>query len=84
MALYDLQPGDMVYAAETLYNDGGVPGLPEDAVLAQRGARGVVVAVGHAEEAPNREIFLVRFENENAELGLPLGCLADELTDAPG
>ena len=35
--------GEMVYCAEDLFNDGGMPGADEDAILAPAGARGVVV-----------------------------------------
>ncbi len=85
MQLRDLQPGDIIYAAVTIENDGGIPDLPEDALLAQPGTRGVLVNVGHVEMDPDTELFLVRFEDAAGELGPPVGCLAEELTAiAPG
>ena len=40
MSLNELQPGDIVYAAQTIYSDGEVPGYPENSVLAAAGTRG--------------------------------------------
>ena len=78
---YDI--GDIVFSREFLLNDGGVPGLAEDAVLAIPGRRGVVVNHGHVEAAPEQAIYLVRFEGEAgalSDLGPPVGCLPEELT----
>lgn len=76
---YDI--GDLVFAAENLYNDGGMPGFEDEALIAAAGARGVVVHYGHAEADPGRELYLVRFENgPDGTLGAPVGCLPDELT----
>ena len=78
---YDI--GDIVFSRELLVNDGGVPGLAEDAVLAMPGWRGVVVNHGHVEAAPDQAIYLVRFEGEAGalgDLGPPVGCLPEELT----
>jgi nitrogen fixation protein NifZ len=83
MALNDLQPGDVIYAATTLHNDGGVPGMEGEALLARPGTRGVLINIGHPEEDPNETIYLVRFEDEQKNLGLPVGCLPEELTDDP-
>lgn len=82
MALIDLQPGDIVYAAQTIYSDGEIPGYPENSILATAGARGVIINVGHLEENPDKELMLVRFENDKQELGPPVGCWVEELTDA--
>ncbi|MFO1234271.1 MAG: nitrogen fixation protein NifZ [Rivihabitans pingtungensis] len=46
--------------AEDLFNDGGMPGADEDAILAPAGARGVVVQSGYAEEDESQMIYLVR------------------------
>lgn len=78
MEQYDI--GDMVFPLEPMYNDGFIPELPEDALLAPPGAVGVVVMFGYAEESPEQEIYLVRFEGEDGILGPPVGCLTDELT----
>ncbi len=82
------QMGDMVYAALNLYNEAleesgesGIPGVPPGALLTASGTRGVVVNVGHAEEMPDAEIYLVRFEKgADGSLAEPIGCLADELS----
>lgn len=80
MNLDQLNPGDIVYAAAEIKNDGGIPEIPEDAVLATPGTRGVVVNIGHLEEDPERELFLVRFEDAELNLGPPTGCWAEELS----
>ncbi|KAF0166455.1 MAG: nitrogen fixation protein NifZ [Rhodocyclaceae bacterium] len=75
--------GEIVYCRELLINDGGIPGVAADAVLATPGRRGVVVNAGHAEFDPEQAIYLVRFEGESgnlADLGPPVGCLPEELT----
>ncbi|MBI4809210.1 MAG: nitrogen fixation protein NifZ [Nitrosomonadales bacterium] len=82
------QMGDMVFAAQDLYNESmedtgesSIPGVAPDALLAAAGTRGVVVNVGHAQEMPNEEIYLVRFElDAEGTLSEPIGCLSDELT----
>ena len=84
MKLSDLQPGDLVYAAAHIINDGGIPDLPEGALIAAPGTRGVILNIGHLEEAPERELFLVRFEDGEQRLGPPTGCWPEELrTDRP-
>lgn len=84
------QMGDMVYAAQDLYNEAleesgesAVPGAEPDALLTAAGTRGVVVNVGHAQEMPDEEIYLVRFEiDADGTLAEPIGCLAEELTES--
>ncbi|HEY3433771.1 MAG TPA: nitrogen fixation protein NifZ [Rhodocyclaceae bacterium] len=71
--------GDMVFAMEPMYNDGFIPELPEDALLAPPGTVGVVVMFGYAEADPGQEIYLVRFEGDDGILGPPVGCLTDEI-----
>lgn len=83
MPLDDLQPGDTVYAATTLYNDGSIPGLAENAIIATARTRGAIVNIGHPEETPDKTIYLVRFENEDGTLGLPVGCWAEEICMDP-
>ena len=82
MAMHELQPGDIVYAATTIYSDGDIPGYPENSVLAATGTRGVIINIGHLEDNPDQELMLVRFENAQQELGPPIGCWLTELTDA--
>jgi nitrogen fixation protein NifZ len=82
--------GDMVYAAQDLYNEAleetgesAIPGVAPEAMLAATGTRGVVVNVGHAQEMPNEEIYLVRFElDAEGTLAEPIGCLSDELSES--
>mgnify|MGYP000092751923 CR=1 FL=1 len=83
MAIYERQPGDIIYAATTIVSDGEIPGYPADSVLAEAGTRGVLINVGHLEENPARKLMLVRFEQGNAQLGPPIGCWVEELTDEP-
>ena len=86
------QPGDRVFAALDLYNDpleetgeSAIPGVDPGDLLAPAGTRGMVVNVGHAEAAPDDEIYLVSFETgPNGSLAEPIGCLANELSYAPG
>jgi nitrogen fixation protein NifZ len=79
MTLDRLSPGDLVFAATDIANDGGIPDLPENALIAAAGTRGVIVNIGHLEEDPDRELFLVRFEGPDLVLGPPTGCWAEEL-----
>ncbi len=81
MSMRELQPGDIVYAATTIQSDGAVPGYPLDSIIAETGTRGVIVNVGHVEEDPDTELMLVRFEDKDRELGPPVGCWLEELTD---
>lgn len=83
MALEDLKPGDMVFAATEIFNDGSVPEIPIDTHLATSGARGVLINTGHLEEEPNQVLFLVRFEDSNKELGPPVGCWPEEISEQP-
>jgi len=77
------QPGEVVYAAEALYNDGSLPDLAAGVLLADAGARGVVVKAGHVEAMPEVEVLVVRFEGADLTLGPPVGCFVDELTQTP-
>lgn len=72
----------MVFAAEDIFNDGGMPGVAdEEGLIVPTGARGVVVHFGVAELDESREIYLVRFESgPDSILGDPVGCLPEELT----
>jgi nitrogen fixation protein NifZ len=74
-----LEEGDMVYAAVPFYNDGSFPNLPEDAMLAPEGSRGVIIRKGHLEDDPDRTLFLVRFEDEEKNLGPAIGAWPEEL-----
>jgi nitrogen fixation protein NifZ len=75
---YDI--GDMVFCRDAIYNDGGIPDVAEEALLATSGARGVVVKFGHVEADKKQEIYLVRFEGSDGTLGPPIGILPEELT----
>ena len=79
MNIDDLDLGDVVYAAHTIVNDGSMPELEDGAILAHAGARGVIVMKGYLEEQPTRSVFLVRFEDNDLNLGQPVGCWAEDL-----
>lgn len=79
----DYQPGDVVFSTAEIRNDGTLPELPDDAVIAAEGARGVVINEGHLEDLPSKTLYLVRFEGENDVLGPPVGVWPEELTQAP-
>jgi nitrogen fixation protein NifZ len=87
----DFQPGDRVFATLDLFNDpleetgeSGIPGLVPGDLLAPAGTRGMVVNIGHAEAAPEDEIYLVSFETgPDGQLAEPIGCLAGELSYQP-
>jgi nitrogen fixation protein NifZ len=84
------QMGDMVFAAQDLFNEpleetgeSGIPGFAPGELLTAAGSRGVVVNVGHAQEMPNEEIYLVRFEMDaEGTLAEPIGCLSEELSES--
>ena len=80
MNIEQLNPGDAVYAACHIYNDGSIPSIPNDQLLAHPGARGVLLETGHLEDSPERKIFLVRFEDEELNLGPATGCWPEELS----
>ncbi|GAB6042111.1 nitrogen fixation protein NifZ [Endothiovibrio diazotrophicus] len=75
----EINVGDVVFATAEIRNDGSHPELPEEALIAPEGTRGVVVNVGHLEEQPEQVLVLVQFEQANGELGPPTGCWPDEL-----
>jgi len=79
MNINDLDLGDVVYAAHTIVNDGSMPDSPEGEVLAEAGARGVIVMKGHVEDEPALTVFLVRFEDRDLNLGRPIGCWSQDL-----
>ncbi len=74
MQEYSLQPGDTVYARQAIINDGSVPGLEQNALLAVAGTRGVVIDIGHFEVQPRLKVLQVRFENADGSLGPGVGC----------
>lgn len=79
MNIKSLEPGDTVYAIHELRNDGSIPDLEENALIAEAGTRGVLVNIGHLEEQTDMALYLVRFENQDLSLGPPVGCWADEI-----
>lgn len=83
MSLKQLQPGDVVYAASHIINDGTIPAIDNSATIARPGTRGVIINVGHLEESPERELYLVRFEDAELNLGPPAGCWPEELSADP-
>jgi nitrogen fixation protein NifZ len=79
MKVEDLDLGDVVYAARSIVDDGSMPESQEGEVLATEGARGVIVMKGHVEEDPSLTVFLVRFEDQEMNLGRPIGCWIEDL-----
>lgn len=80
MNIDQLVKGDRVYAASHIFNDGSIPDIDEGKLLAAPGARGVIIETGYLEENPERKILLVRFEDEDLNLGPATGCWPEELT----
>jgi nitrogen fixation protein NifZ len=79
MNVEDLDLGDVVYAAHDIIDDGSMPEGEEGRLLASTGTRGVIVMKGHVEEEPGRSVFLVRFEDQELNLGQPIGCWVEDL-----
>lgn len=82
MKVEDLDLGDVVYAAHAIIDDGSMPDSEEGEILAEEGARGVIVMKGHVEEDSSLTVFLVRFEDEELNLGRPIGCWSEDLLAA--
>ncbi len=83
MSLRHVHNGDVVYAKIRIVNDGSVPHADDNEVFAEPGTMGMLINVGHFEENPNKEVFLVSFQLSNGELGPPVTCLEDELSAEP-
>ena len=79
MNVEDLDLGDVVYAAQDIFDDGSMPEGEAGQLLATAGTRGVIVMKGHVEEEPGRSVFLVRFEDQELNLGQPIGCWVEDL-----
>ena len=79
----EYQSGDIVFSTTEIRNDGSVPDLPEQALIAEKGTRGVVINHGKLEEFPQKQLYLVRFEDQDKELGLPIGVWPEEITQVP-
>ena len=79
MNVEDLDLGDVVYAAHPIIDDGSMPDSEEGRLLAESGRRGVIVMKGYVQEEPDRSVFLVRFEDDNLDLGPPIGCWLEDL-----
>ena len=86
MTAQQYQPGDIIYAAADIINDGSIPELAAQALIAATGTRGVVLNIGHLEEFPDKSLYLARFEaGEDKALGPAVGCWPEELSQlAPG
>ena len=83
MNVEDLDVGDVVYAANTIIDDGSIPNGAEGEILAEAGTRGVITLIGYVEEEPDRSVFLVRFEDKAMNLGNPIGCWVEDLAVEP-
>ena len=80
MLLDELEPGDIIYAANIINNDGSMPGVEETGLIANKGQRGVIINTGYLEDQPDKTLFLVRFEADNGDLGPAVACWPEELT----
>lgn len=83
MSLRNVHNGDAVFAAVRIVNDGSVPHADDNEVFAEMGTMGMLINIGHLEENPNKELFLVSFQLPNGELGAPVACLEHELSATP-
>jgi nitrogen fixation protein NifZ len=83
MKIEDLDIGDVVYAKQTIIDDGSMPNGVAGDILAEAGTRGVITMIGYVEEEPKRSVFLVRFEDKDLNLGNPIGCWIEDLAVAP-
>ena len=79
MDLEKLQPGDIIYAAQDILNDGSIPFVGENELVAMKGTRGVLVNTGYLEENEDQAVYLVRFEDDNKNLNDPIGCWPEDL-----
>ena len=81
MNINALEPGDIIFAAVDIVNDGTMPGVEEDALIAKAGQRGVLVNTGHLEDQPDKVLLLVRFEHllQTGNLGPAVACWPEEL-----
>ncbi|WP_347987771.1 nitrogen fixation protein NifZ [Methylomonas sp. AM2-LC] len=79
MKVDELDLGDVVYAAHSIFDDGSMPDSKEGELLASAGTRGVIVMKGHVEEDPTLNVFLVRFEDNDMNLGPLIGCWTSDL-----
>lgn len=79
MKVDDLEIGDVVYAAHDIVDDGSMPEVQDGDILAEAGARGVIVMRGYVEDEPEKNVFLVRFEDHELNLGRPIGCFGEDL-----
>lgn len=81
MSNYDLVPGDTILANKDIFNDGSFPESPENALLVKSGTRGVIINHGHLEHNQDRQVFLVKFEQDkqSAGLGPPIGCWPEDI-----
>ena len=82
MTLEQLQPGDIIYAATDIFNDGSIPDMAAGEKIADSGCRGVLINTGHLEEDEDQTIYLVRFEDSNNGLSPAIGCWPQELKAA--
>ncbi len=78
-----VEPGDVVFCAEAIFNDGTFPDCEENALLVAAGQRGVITNIGYVEAEPDKRVFLVRFEQPGSDqLGPEIGCWEDDIKAA--
>jgi len=83
MAAPPYEVGDLVHSRIDIFNDGGVPDVPEGSIVAAAGTRGVIVRAATGQGRRSRLIYLVRFEGSDLVLGPTVSCLEEELTQDP-
>lgn len=77
MSTYYMRPGDAIEAARDIMNDGTFPS--DQTLLVKKGTKGVIVQIGHLEESDDKLVFLIRFENDDKDIGPPIGCWEEDI-----
>lgn len=62
---------------------GGTASMSSPIASMRRCCTPLMVNLGHPEEDPEQELYSVRFESATGELGPPIGCWPEKLTDQP-
>lgn len=83
MSAPELKNGDAVFAKVEIRNDGSVPNVEQDALLAEPGTMGMLINSGYLEETPDQKLLLVSFVGKDGEMGPLVTCLAEEISQQP-
>ncbi|MCC9608057.1 nitrogen fixation protein NifZ [Blastopirellula sp. JC732] len=79
----DLKNGDAVFAKVEIRNDGSIPHVEKDALLAEPGMMGMLINTGHLEEATDQKLLLISFVGKDGEMGPLVTCFAEEISTEP-